>query len=374
MDLVGFTLIVDDTVHPDGTTSMEQVGGGGPQTLWGYQLYRGGGARVGLSAGVGRDLPASVRAWLEGCIGCELSGLIESDLPTPRAWQVMEWDGRRTQVWRSPECDALYGQLRPSFEQLPASFRASRSYHLGIHAAHPPMRLLGALRDAAHARGGLLSIETYTACDAPLLPARREELSRLLALVDVFSPNEAEARSIVGASPEAPQDPSRAEAEALGIAEALLALGAERVLLRRGERGVLLADGRSGEAVWVPAVPGTRVRDVVGCGNACCGATLAALAAGEPLAAAAAWGCAAGSVMAEVEGVPRAPPRELRADAAERQARALALARPAAPLGKRGALRVEASAAGRARAAVRRAAAGRPTACARCAPLAARVP
>jgi hypothetical protein len=26
---VGFTLIVDDTVHPDGTTSMEQVGGGG---------------------------------------------------------------------------------------------------------------------------------------------------------------------------------------------------------------------------------------------------------------------------------------------------------------------------------------------------------
>jgi len=33
----------------------------GPQTLWGYQLMRGGGARVGLSAGVGDDMPQSVK-------------------------------------------------------------------------------------------------------------------------------------------------------------------------------------------------------------------------------------------------------------------------------------------------------------------------
>jgi sugar/nucleoside kinase (ribokinase family) len=67
----------------------------------------------------------------------------------------------------------------------------------------------------------------------------------------VFSPNEGEARSIVGAPPEAPRDPGRAEAEALAVAGQLLELGAKTVLLRRGERGVLLADARSGEAVWV---------------------------------------------------------------------------------------------------------------------------
>lgn len=45
---------------------------------------------------------------------------------------------------------------------------------------------------------GLLSCETYTTCDAPLLPGRRDELAALLALCDVFSPNEGEARSMLG--------------------------------------------------------------------------------------------------------------------------------------------------------------------------------
>lgn len=53
-----------------------------------------------------------------------------------------------------PECDELYAQLRPRWEQLPAPLQAGRAYHLGIHAAHPPMTLLAALRAAAHAHGG----------------------------------------------------------------------------------------------------------------------------------------------------------------------------------------------------------------------------
>ena len=69
----------------------------------------------------------------------------------------MELDGRRTQVWRFPESDALYRQLLPSFSQLPPAFRRSTSYHLGIHAARPPMALLQQLRQAAHAHGGELS-------------------------------------------------------------------------------------------------------------------------------------------------------------------------------------------------------------------------
>jgi hypothetical protein len=35
--------------------------------------------------------------WLQN-IGCDLSGLQAGELPTPRAWQVFEDDGRRTQV------------------------------------------------------------------------------------------------------------------------------------------------------------------------------------------------------------------------------------------------------------------------------------
>jgi hypothetical protein len=58
------------------------------------------------------------------------------------------------QIWRVRECDELYQQLRPSFSQLPPDFQSSVHYHLGIHAGHPPMKLLRALRAAAHAAGG----------------------------------------------------------------------------------------------------------------------------------------------------------------------------------------------------------------------------
>lgn len=37
------------------------------------------------------------QAWLTA-IGVDVSGLIEGQLPTPRAWQLFEEDGRRTQV------------------------------------------------------------------------------------------------------------------------------------------------------------------------------------------------------------------------------------------------------------------------------------
>lgn len=77
----------------------------------------------------------------------------------------------------------------------------------------------------------------------------------------------------------------------------------------------------------VPAVPDTRVVDVVGCGNACCGAFLAAYSQGAGLAASAAWGCAAGSIMAEHRGVPNEAIRQVRGDAVRRQGEVLKAAR-----------------------------------------------
>lgn len=143
VEVVCFTVIVDDIVLPNGETVMEVLGGGGPQTLFGYQLVTGQTAAVGLSAGVGPDMPERCKvgrttmrrvrgcrqrptptgglpgtpqprhrnptrpspavlrprapphapapqftqAWLRS-IGCDVSGLIVHDRPTPRAWQV----------------------------------------------------------------------------------------------------------------------------------------------------------------------------------------------------------------------------------------------------------------------------------------------
>src|SRR5512145_1811864 len=99
MDLVAFSLIIDDIVFPDGQTAMGVLGGGGPQTAFGMKLWAD---QVGLVSGVGHDLPASALEWLKSS-GIDIAGLRLSDhWPTPRAWQLLEADGRRTQVWRVP--------------------------------------------------------------------------------------------------------------------------------------------------------------------------------------------------------------------------------------------------------------------------------
>ena len=120
--------------------------------------------RVGLAAGVGKDLPLNCKAWLTS-MGVDVSGLLVSEEghPTPRAWQLFEEDGTRTQVehqakvafsswqkaytytrrgtpewlqvWRKTNApsDALDAMLRPSLASLPPQFRSARNFHLGVH-------------------------------------------------------------------------------------------------------------------------------------------------------------------------------------------------------------------------------------------------
>ena len=68
-----------------------------------------------------------------------------------------------------------------------------------------------------------------------------------------------------------------------------------------------------------------------GCGNAFCGAMLAALQAGAGLPIAGAWGCVAGSLMAEARGVPKNPPGELYSEARRRLSLLLPLVRSLGP-------------------------------------------
>lgn len=118
----------------------------GPQTLWGFQLASGQASNVGLAAGVGVDLPPQCRAWLEG-IGVDTSGLVQvGGRPTPRAWQVFEFDGKRTQIWRVPEDATLYNMLRLEWEQMPAAFQSAANFHIGVHPLHPPLQLMDHLR------------------------------------------------------------------------------------------------------------------------------------------------------------------------------------------------------------------------------------
>ena len=132
VDFVAFGIIIDDIVFPDGRTEMGVLGGGGPQAAFGMRLWA---EYVGLVSGVGQDLPENVLAWFHAS-GIDTGGLRVTDCPTARAWQVMEADGRRTQIFRVSG-EAVGKQLGRTLAVLPESYRKALGYHYGIHPDEP---------------------------------------------------------------------------------------------------------------------------------------------------------------------------------------------------------------------------------------------
>jgi sugar/nucleoside kinase (ribokinase family) len=292
IDFVAFGVILDDLVFPDGRTSLGVLGGGGPQAAFGMRLPALAGwaeaSTVGLIAGIGHDLPDSARRWLASA-GIDLDGIRESDLPTPRAWQVFESNGRRTQVWRV-EGRAISAQLGRTLDRIPPAYRTARGFHLGVHPDEPGLEFIRQLRDllpqTAERRPPLISLEPWKPADRPLADAA---LRQLCNAADIFSPNLVEAQSLVGEG--APDE----------LAWRLADAGAQMVTLRMGAQGSLLCG--HGSVRYVPAVP-AHVVDTTGAGNAYCGAFLAGyLQTGDALTAAC-YGAVAASFLIEQIGLP----------------------------------------------------------------------
>lgn len=117
----------------------------------------------------------------------------------------------------------------------------------------------------------------------------------LLALVDVLTPNEGEARALGG------------ESEVEAAAAALRRRGVGTVVVTLGSRGALLVTHEGETRVATVAVD---VVDTTGAGDAFNGALAAGLAEGMDLEAAARFGCAAGTLATTVAGArPSLPER-----------------------------------------------------------------
>src|ERR1700712_3086057 len=93
-----FGPIIDDIVFPDGRTAMGVLGGGGTYAVAGMRVWS---ADVGLLGNVGADFDT---AMLDG-LDIAGNGLRVNERPTPRAWQLFEEDGQRTQIPRIPQLD-----------------------------------------------------------------------------------------------------------------------------------------------------------------------------------------------------------------------------------------------------------------------------
>lgn len=280
MDFVAFGLIIDDIVFPDGQTAMGILGGGGPQTAFGMKLWAD---QVGLMAGVGSDLPDAALTWLNAS-GIDTAGLFYSDRwPTLRAWQILEADGRRTQVWRVAAA-GIGPQLARSLDQLPPTYRHARGYHLGAHPEEPDLDFIQSLRDT----GAVVSIEPFRAAARSL---NSQELHALASAGQIFSPNQSEAESLVG-----PGDP-------LELIRRLAETGAEIVALRCGKNGALVHRADTGEIWQIPAVQ-TFAQDPTGAGNAFCGGFLAGWVESGDLCQAGLYGAVAASFLVEQVGLP----------------------------------------------------------------------
>ena len=284
--LVAFGIILDDLVFPDGRTALGILGGGGPQTAFGMRLWS---PSVGLVAAVNAADVPSVQNWLSDS-GIDTGGIHSSDLPTPRAWQLMESDGRRTQLWRVEDLIVKH-QLGRSLDKIPPDYRIAHGFHFGIHPDEDDdLAFIQDLRSL----GGFISIEPFKPADRR--PTQRQ-LQAILSQVDIFSTNLLEGQSLAG------------QASPPELARRFLDAGAPLVVIRLGPQGSLVAAvehnrrQQSNTLLQVPAVD-VQVIDPVGAGNAYCGGFLAGWVETQDLVIAGAWGAVAASFLVEQVGVP----------------------------------------------------------------------
>ena len=279
MDYLAFNVIIDDIVFPDGRTRMGILGGGGPQAAFGMRLWSDS---VALVAAVGSDLPQQVRTDLEN-LQISLQGLYDLGLPTPRAWQVMEFNGHRTEIWRVA-AEVIKASLDCPWERISPVLQQAGAYHLCLEPLRPAFCFLTDVRTA----GGVVSVETSELAKRQLVSG---ELEAFLAGLDIFSPNLAEVRSLLGEG-----DPPQLLAR-------LIKSGAKVAVLRMGADGALAANRNSRQMVHIPAVP-TKVVDPIGAGNAFCGGFLVGWRETGDLQTAGLYGSVSASFLVEQIGLP----------------------------------------------------------------------
>lgn len=103
---------------------------------------------------------------------------------------------------------------------------------------------MGMIQISLHPPAGRLSLETYTHCESLPDP---DDLAELLQLCDIFSPNELEAASLVGAG--SPQQ----------LVQRLLEVGGSTVALRCGAQGAWIGHRPSQALIHVSVLSCTQL-------------------------------------------------------------------------------------------------------------------
>jgi sugar/nucleoside kinase (ribokinase family) len=224
---------------------MNTLGGGTTHAAMGMRVWS---EQVRPVAAIGRDFPQCLVETMGSYF--DLQGLVRRDLRNPRAWQLFNEEGSRTEVFRTSYDDFL--AINPLPDELPLDRLRAKGVHLQSHSPEPSLQWIDRLRSAGPA---YILFEPW---DNFCTPENYEHFSQLARGCDAVSPNLSEARQLTGLWE--PQE----------VAARLLQTGVPLVALRMGAEGSLIAS-QAGDLLAVPAVAVDRIIDVTGAGNAYCG-------------------------------------------------------------------------------------------------------
>lgn len=273
-------LILDDIVFPDGRTAMGSLGGGGVYTAAGMRLWSD---RIGLWGRAGPDFDFGLLAPLD----LENVSVRANEQPTPRAWQLYEEDGHRTQIPRI-SAEVWWTQLGPTPADLPP-LAGIRGVHMSTRGLEAEPEVVAKLIEA----GLTLSIEPIIGADTPA--RQRDTMFECLSLADIFSPGLADARHLLGERPERE------------LLARFAKMGPRLIILRQGARGSLVYD-RDTDHHWLVPAARAHVVDVTGGGNAYCGGFLVGWVEHGDVVRAAARAAISAAITLEQVGPPAITP------------------------------------------------------------------
>ena len=236
------------------------------------------GARVQLIGAVGADAAGDLLVAAASEKGVDVGAIQRADAPTGEATILVDADGENVIVIAG---GANLELRHTAVEQL------APSTDIVVTGFEVPDEVVGAAARRADALGALFVLNP-----SPLRPLRREMQARRMLVIL----NESEAEGL-GAQ----------ELAGSSLAGLSGLFGGSDLIVTRGGRGVIVYEAGSGASLTLEAKRVSAV-DTSGCGDAFAGAVVAALARGEDLPAAAAYGRDAGALVATRRGTQSAYP------------------------------------------------------------------
>jgi hypothetical protein len=254
---------------------MEILGGGGVHTCAGMLVWD---EKPGLVATIGQQMPPQLLERMNHDF--DMRGVLEVPYPQMRAWQLFEWDGKRTEIFRVEVVAPFMDDPQP--EQMPTVYHPAKAASILRNGA-----------DVLHWKQ-VFSPETILLWEpeqAYMIAENRAEFTATLPQAHIVSPNLLEAGLVYGIT-----DPDQ-------LIDAMLHDGAAIIALRMGERGSLVASRE--ERYLVPGVPVPEIVDQTGAGNTYSGGFLVGWQRTKDLRTAGAYGAVAASFALEHVGILR---------------------------------------------------------------------